>query len=235
MAKNPISNPLLPPLQEALDKKRHRGTGLVHRSWLLVLLTILDHVQKAGAELSEDDIYTYDYTLQGSRGATARLVAKHSFPDLGMKKEGVTTRGAPGLRFFKAVQGGAILKELDNGLQERFLKEAIDLLRTEARKVEEQPYLELPYSAFENAGTFLRALLDAAKKRSQGRVEQAVVEAKLQLRFQISQRLRPIGRLVVLRTFTSETIESSYLRHRKTSIWRLPADWPTLAIPCTWS
>jgi hypothetical protein len=227
MAKNPISNPLLPPLQEALDKKRHRGTGLVHRSWLLVLLTILDHVQKAGAELSEDDIYTYDYTLQGSRGATARLVAKHSFPDLGMKKEGVTTRGAPGLRFFKAVQGGAILKELDNGLQERFLKEAIDLLRTEARKVEEQPYLELPYSAFENAGTFLRALLDAAKKRSQGRVEQAVVEAKLQLRFP--------DEVIPNLSFTSETIESSYLRHRKTSIWRLPADWPTLAIPCTWS
>ena len=43
--------------------------GVVPKSWLLVLLCILDRVRDSETPLLDDDLYSYDYTLKGSRRA----------------------------------------------------------------------------------------------------------------------------------------------------------------------
>ncbi len=183
MPKRPDRNPLIGPVQELFDA--NRKNGLVSRNQLLIVLCILDRIGESQAELSEDDIYTYNYALKGSRAkAIPTLLAKYSLPiNLGMSSEGVTVRGAPGLRMFRAIQGGAVIMDRPKPQQETLVREAIELVRAELLKVVGQGPVTLPPHTFKQSGTFVAALLRAVENRSNGRVEQALVGAKLQLRF----------------------------------------------------
>jgi hypothetical protein len=150
----------------------------------LVLLRILDEVRDGDRALEEDDLYSYDYTLKRSRAtAIPRLLRKHGFPvQLGMGGEGVTTRGAPGLRVFRAIKGGGVLHGRSPEKRIALINEAIEILRLELSRTIGQKPVELPEHLFQDSGSFVGALLHAVENRSNGRVEQALVGAKLQLR-----------------------------------------------------
>ncbi len=180
-----MRNPLLEPIRESFAKKRRKKDGLVPRNWLLIVLCILDMIAESDTGLSEDDVYTYDYTLKKSRAkAIPTVLAKYSLPlNLGMGKEGITVRGAPGLRMFRAMQGGAVIMDRPREERQLLIHEAIELVRVELLRVLGRKSVELPVHVFEQTGTFVAALLKAVENRSNGRVEQAIVGAKLQLRF----------------------------------------------------
>lgn len=179
------SNPLLPPIIESFKIKRAIGTGLVSRNWLLIMLRLLDLLHDSEKPLVEDEVYTYDYTLKNSRAAAIpALLSKHGFPTkLGLSREGVTVRGAPGLRVFRAWKGGRVIMDFPVNARRAMVLEAIELVRAEVLRVVEQKPVMLGSSCFDQTGTFITELLDAVVNRSQGRVEQALVGAKLQLRF----------------------------------------------------
>jgi len=185
MPKRPDNNPLIGPVQELFDMNRGKRDGLVSRNRLLIVLCILDRIGESHTALSEDDIYTYNYTLKGSRAkAIPALLAKYSLPvNLGMSSEGVTVRGAPGLRMFRAIQGGAVIMDRPKPQREALVHEAIELVRAELMKVVARGPVTLPPHKFKQSGAFVAALLKAVENRSNGRVEQALVGAKLQLRF----------------------------------------------------
>ena len=67
----------------------------------------------------------------------------------------------------------------------RLIHEAVELVREEIMRVVGQKPVELPSHVFGQSGAFVTALLKAVENRSNGRVEQALVGAKLQLRFPI--------------------------------------------------
>src|SRR5689334_5106095 len=92
MADKPDQNPLLGPIRDSFLVKRNKKTGLVPRNWLLVVLCIVDLIAESEAGLEDDAIYTYDYTLKGSRAAAIpKLLGKYGLPiNLGMSGEGVT-------------------------------------------------------------------------------------------------------------------------------------------------
>jgi hypothetical protein len=151
----------------------------------LIVLCLLDAIGQSDTALKEDDVYTYDYSLKNSRSrAIPALLRKYELPvNLGMSNEGVTVRGAPGLRVFRALQGGGVIMDRSKDEREALILEAIELIRTELMKVVGQKSVVLPASVFEQAGTFVAALLNEVENRSNGRVEQVLVGAKLQLRF----------------------------------------------------
>ncbi|MEN6449189.1 MAG: DUF4928 family protein [Thermoguttaceae bacterium] len=142
-------------------------------------------IGEADGAVSEDDAYTYDYTLKGSRAsAIPKLLAKYSFPlKIGLGREGITTRGAPGLRLFRAIRGGGVIAHRPKAERALLLNEAVELVRLEMLRVVGQAPVEIPSHCFDDIGTFVQSLLDAVQNRSNGRVEQALVGAKLQLRF----------------------------------------------------
>ena len=179
------SNPLIEAIQNTFKEKRGKKNGLIPRSWLLVVLCILDMIGDSDDPLSEDDAYTYDYTLKKSRAkAIPRLLAKYSFPlELGMGTEGITTRGAPGLRLFRAIGGGSVIANRPKKERVSLLHEAIELVRTEMLRVVGQEPIKIPTHRFEQTESFVESLLEAVENRSCGRVEQALAGAKLQLRF----------------------------------------------------
>jgi hypothetical protein len=178
-------NPLIPPILHSFTIKRGKKTHAVTRNWILVLLRILDAIAQSDRPLDDDDLYTYDYTLKKSRAkAIPELLWKHGFPiQLGMSAEGVTTRGAPGLRVFRAIGGGAVLQGCSKEERNALISQAIEVLRSELLVTIGQKPVEIPDHAFGDAGNFVQALLHALENRSNGRVEQALVGAKLQLRF----------------------------------------------------
>jgi len=178
-----IANPLLPPILESFEIKRKNG--LVAKNWLLILLRVLDAIRSVPIKLQEDDIYTYDYTLTKSRtGAIRALLKKYGFPpNLGMSDEGVTVRGAPALRIFRYIDGGGVIADRSPEAREALILEAIELVRAEVLRIFEQKPIELLAHQVEQTGIFVAAILQAVENRSQGRVEQALVGAKLQLRF----------------------------------------------------
>ena len=55
------------PICESFVIKRRKKDALIPRNWLLIVLCILDMIAESDASLSEDDVYTYDYTLKKSR------------------------------------------------------------------------------------------------------------------------------------------------------------------------
>jgi hypothetical protein len=178
------TNPLLPALMVWLDYKRAKN-GLVPKNRLLIALRLLDAIYDCPSALHEDDLYTYDFTLKESRqNAIIRVKEKYGFPqDWKMSDEGVTVRGAPGLRMFRAWQGGGVLAELSTEKRRAALDQAIELVREEVLKVLGQHPVELPSNVFEHTAKFAPALLEKVRNRSSGRVEQALVGAKLHLRF----------------------------------------------------
>jgi hypothetical protein len=178
-------NPLIEAIQNSFEVKRGKKDGLVPRSWLLVVLCILDRIRESDGPLSEDDAYTYDCTLKRSRAkAIPKLLGKYSFPlELGMGRAGITTRGAPGLRLFRAIKGGAVIADRPKAKQALFLREAVDLVWEEMLSVVGQGPVGIPFHRFEQTSAFVESLFDAVKNRSNGRVEQALVGAKLQLRY----------------------------------------------------
>ena len=180
-----LDNPLLPPIFFSLTIKRVKKTGLVPRNWLLILLHLLDLILESEGKVEEDDVYSYDFTLKKSRAkAIPKLLRKHGFPTrLGMSHEGITVRGAPGLRIFRAWQGGAIILDRPKSDRDKLIQEAIELVRAEMMRVVGQRPVKLHSHLFDQTGTFVTTLLEAVENRSFGRVEQALVAAKLQLRF----------------------------------------------------
>jgi len=99
----------------------------------------------------------------------------------------VTTRGAPCLRFFREIEGGGVLSALDRESRSRAIHESIEILKGELLRTLSVAPVVLPRSVFRDSGTFVEALLDEVMNRSQGRVEQQLVGAKLQLRFPNTQ------------------------------------------------
>jgi len=185
MSEKSKENPLLTALRQSFDKKRKKSTGLVPPNWLLITLRIIDMLRDRNTAIGEDEIYSYDYTLKKSRAASIpKLLTKYGLPtNLGLSKEGVTVRGAPGLRMFRDIQGGEVLRECTSQQRESWILEAVQEIRLEIMKLVGQKPVVLPSNVFEHSAKFVPALLDAVTNRSNGRVEQALVGAKLQLRF----------------------------------------------------
>ena len=127
------NNPLLAALFDSFEVKRKKRTGTVPPNWILALLCVLDAIAESPNPLTEDEMYTYDYTLIKSRSnAIVRLLEKHGFPTkTGLSGEGVTVRGAPCLRVFRAIKGGAVLAGRPDEEKKALIKEAIELLRSE--------------------------------------------------------------------------------------------------------
>ncbi len=174
-------NPLLPALRKAIQLGSQK-TGKSTTNWLLALLVVLDRVRGTAKKLDDNALYTYHYSLKDSRGGAIRkLVERYAMPKLKISDEGITIRGAPGLRFFWEIEGvldwGAIEK------RKALCDEAIEEIRKELMAIAGQEPVKLPAIAFNEAGTFVPALLEAVHNRSQGRLEQALVGAKLHLRF----------------------------------------------------
>lgn len=178
-------NPLVTAIRRSFEVKRKKSTGIVPRNWLLILLRLLDRIRETDRALQEDEVYTYDYTLKDSRAkAIPTLLQKYGLPtNLGMSKEGVTVRGAPGLRVFRELTGGQVIMHLSPKQREGLVLEAVEILRTELLLTVSQKPIALSSSAFSQAGTFVEMLLAAVENRSNGRVEQALVFTKLRLRF----------------------------------------------------
>jgi hypothetical protein len=100
-----------------------------------------------------------------------------------MSKEGITVRGAPGLRVFRALRGGAVISNYSEERREALILEAVELIRKELLQVVGQKPVKLPEHVLNNSGDFVATLLQHVENRSAGRVEQALVGAKLQIRF----------------------------------------------------
>jgi len=84
---------------------------------------------------------------------------------------------------FRAMSGGGIIMGRTKEERVALVLEAVEVVREEVMKVLGQNPVSLPSNIFERSGKFVVELLAAVENRSQGRVEQALVGAKLQLRF----------------------------------------------------
>lgn len=178
-------NPLLKPIRDSFLHKRSQKTGLVSPNWLLAVLVVLDFLRQTNLPVPEDDIYTYDFSLKKSRGkAIVSLLEKYGFPpNPGISREGVTTRGAPGFRILRDVGFGLAIAGVDQDSRNLLLDAAVELVRTEMIRFLGRDPISLPEHRLGSVGLFVQSLLEAVENRSNGRVEQAIVGAKLQLRF----------------------------------------------------
>ena len=154
----------------------------VSRNTVAVGIVVLDHLrQKCPA--SRNDVISKGGEIKGARSGLGNVLAKYGLPTTYLKE--VTTRQGhqDGQRLFQQFDWGRKLAGLKEDDRDPILLELIDALKSYASNWLQRQNLELDIDRRQAPTAWINLIVENAKDRSGGIVEQHLVGAKLERRF----------------------------------------------------
>jgi hypothetical protein len=153
----------------------------ISRNTIAMGIVILDRL-RLKCPLDRSDIVSSGGEISGSRGGLYKILSKYDIPEKYLKE--VTTRQAhqDGQRFLEALQYGAIFGGLKEKNLDEVLFEGIQRLRVSAQEWLKKKQLSIPCDRQDSPAAWVHAILNEAKGKSGGKVEQHLVGAKLERR-----------------------------------------------------
>ena len=167
-------------LQDWIESCTRRGK--ISRNTIAVGIVILDHLRQE-CPVSREKVISGGGEVRGSRAGLGDILDKYGIDRKYLKE--VTTRQAPqdGQRLFESFEWGEILTGLPPDERDELLKELIGKLAERARAWLRRQSLKLELDRKHSPSAWIRVILEGAKGRSGGIVEQHLVGAKLEKRF----------------------------------------------------
>jgi len=170
-------------LREWLESCTRRGK--ISRNTIAVGIVVLDHLRR-NCPVSRDDVVSQGGEVTGARSGLVRILESYGIPSTPKPylKEVTTRQGhQDGQRLFEQFEWGSKLASLTNGDRDELLLELIRVLLSHASDWLEQQNLKLEIDRQQAPTTWINLIIENAKKRSGGVVEQHLVGAKLERRF----------------------------------------------------
>lgn len=142
---------------------------------------MLDHLLRK-CPLTPREVFSEGGELKGSRSGLGKTLQRHSIPPKFLKE--VTTRQAhPDARaLMEMLEYGSPLARMDETTRTKHIQKGITLIAQEARKWLNRQPLRISCDRQQSPGQWVVSILEKAKGRSGGVVEQHLVGAKLQKR-----------------------------------------------------
>jgi len=154
----------------------------VSRNTVAVGIVVLDHLQQK-CPVAQNEVITKRGEVKGARSGLKRVLVKYDIPASYLKE--VTTRQGhqDGQRLFEEFEWGKKLAKLPDDEREKLLLELIESLRDFASNWLKRQNLKLDIDRRQAPTTWVNVIVENAKGRSGGVVEQQLVGAKLARRF----------------------------------------------------
>lgn len=153
------------------------------RNTVAVGIVVLDHLRHK-SPVSPSDVLSAGGEIVGARSKLHQVLRIYGVnqPEKYLKE--VTTRQAhpDGKRLFELFQYGAFFGELSDEQRNELLLELIEILVAEIQKWFDRQHIKLAFDRQDSPAEWVRVILEYAKSRSGGVVEQHLIGAKLQTR-----------------------------------------------------
>ena len=145
-------------------------------------IVVIDHLQK-NSPVSRADVISQGGEVSGARSGLSRILESHDIPSSYLKE--ITTRQGhqDGQRLFEMFEWGNKFTQLTVQERDVILLELIDTLRNLAENWLKRQNLKLDIDRRQAPATWVNIIVENAKGRSGGIVEQQLVGAKLARRF----------------------------------------------------
>lgn len=156
--------------------------GKVSRNTVAVGIVVLDHLRKT-CPVSKEDVITSGGEVKGARSGLGNTLEAYGIPASYLKE--VTTRQGhqDGQRLFEQFEWGSKLTHLAPAERELILRELMDVLTNYGMDWLRRQNLKLDIDRRQTPATWIHLIVEGAKPRSGGIVEQHLVGAKLERRF----------------------------------------------------
>uniref|UniRef100_A0A7C4AQ74 DUF4928 domain-containing protein n=1 Tax=Desulfomonile tiedjei TaxID=2358 RepID=A0A7C4AQ74_9BACT len=156
--------------------------GKISRNTVAIGIVVLDHLRRS-CPLSRDEIVSQGGEISGARSGLARILEAYEIPNTYLK-EATTRQGhQDGQRLLEKLEWGKRLAPIPSLERENLLLECINELRKTAHEWLRRQSLKFDVDRRHAPTTWVSAILENAKGRSGGVVEQHLVGAKLARRF----------------------------------------------------
>lgn len=156
--------------------------GKISRNTVAMGIVVLDHLRRT-SPVSRDEVISRGGEVGGARSGLAKILESYDIPSNYLKE--ITTRQGhqDGQRLFEQFEWGKKLAKLPDKEREELLLELIGTLRGLAGNWLRRQNLKLEIDRSQSPTTWINVIVENAKGRSGGVVEQQLVGAKLERRF----------------------------------------------------
>lgn len=156
--------------------------GKISRNTLAIGIVVLDHLRRK-SPLRPEDVLSQGGEVTGARSGLGKILEKYGLPPSFLKE--VTTRQGhqDGRRLFEGLEWGIQLTQLSESEREKLLLELVGELRNLADSWLNRQNLKPEIDRRQAPTTWIEVILENARGRSAGVVEQQLVGAKLTKRF----------------------------------------------------
>ncbi len=157
--------------------------GKIARNTVAMGIVVLNHLRRA-CPLAREEVVSPGGEISGARSGLGKILESYGVPGTYLKE--ITTRQGhqDGQRLFGQFEWGRTLSEMPGDERDALLLELIEDLRSRASDWLKRQNLRLELDRRQAPTTWINIILENAKGRSGGVVEQHLVGAKLSRRFQ---------------------------------------------------
>ncbi|MGH9203756.1 MAG: DUF4928 family protein, partial [Vicinamibacterales bacterium] len=174
------ANRIIPIIDAWLEKCKQRGK--ISRNTIAVGIVVLHHLRQK-CPLAESDVFSRGGELIGARSTLAKTLAEYGVPP-NFLKEATNRQAAPfARRLFEALNWGRALAGIPTKERQKRLTEGITRLTGLAHEWLGRQHLKITCDRQHSPIAWIGSILEHAKGRSGGKVEQHLVGAKLEKRF----------------------------------------------------
>lgn len=175
-------NPVMPVLAEWLESCKGKG-GAISRNTVAMGIVVLDHLRQ-GCPVDKSAVVSNRGEVAGSRSGLKKVLDKYGLPKDKVYLKEVTTRQGhqDGQRLFESLEWGRSLANLSAEKRDEYLTEGIQSLVLLAMQWLSRQALKVNCDRQLSPASWIGSILEQAKDRSGGKVEQHLVGAKLATR-----------------------------------------------------
>ncbi len=156
--------------------------GRISRNTVAIGIVVFDHLRRASPVL-RDEVVSQGGEISGARSGLGRILESYNIPSSYLKE--ITTRQGhqDGQRLFEQLEWGKRLARIPESERDELLIELIGNLKSLATEWLKRQNLRLDIDRRQAPTTWINVIIENAKGRSGGIVEQQLVGAKLERRF----------------------------------------------------
>lgn len=156
--------------------------GKISRNTVAMGIVVIDHMRKK-CPLPRGEVVSKGGEIKGARSGLVNILETYDIPGSYLKE--VTTRQGhqDGQRLFEQFDWGKKIAHLTTLQRDQILKELLDVLVKKATEWLKRQNLKLDIDRRQTPATWVHVIVENARHRSGGIVEQHLVGAKLERRF----------------------------------------------------
>lgn len=154
----------------------------VSRNTIAVGIVVLDHLQKR-AVVTREDVVSQGGEIKGARSGLPAVLLAHGIPTTYLKEATTRQVHQDGQRLFEDFEWGKFFTDLTDEERKSVIEVLITQLKAYAEKWIQRQNLKLEIDQRQTPASWVNQIVESAKSRSAGVVEQHLVGAKLARRF----------------------------------------------------